>query len=130
MYFVNEVAYKTSKSKEEILIKGFYEVTDKVLNGRVKCVSSDNEVVWVEKDTLNNIDETLEHLNSLPSPEPIVEETPKVLNSKESSSDNIVHIVLRGETLESIARKYNVPLKSIVFNGKIFPGATVVISKR
>ena len=123
MYFTNVVGYTTSKNDDEVLLSGIYDVTEKVLNKRIKCVAKkDNKVVWIAQETLEQLEleriafakkaeEKLEELNlnqkAIPQ-EKVNEPEPKNL---------ICHTVKRGETLQGIANRYNVTPQSIVTVG-------------
>lgn len=109
MYLDNIIGHNTSKSTDEVLLKGDFENTGKILNGRVKLASESGDVVWVDKEIIETLGakdalaelEALENVqptNYLTEPEPTAQ--PK--------EQEIYHIVKRGQTFQSIASYYGI----------------------
>ena len=123
MYFTNVVGYTTSKNNDEILLSGIYDVTEKILNGRVKCVAKDDDkVVWVAQETLEALEQERiafvkkaeEKLAELKSQKGVQIQEKVVSEPKTDSKTVLYHRVKRGETLQGIANRYNVTPQSIV----------------
>lgn len=123
MYFNNVVGYTTSKNNDEILLSGIYDVTEKILNRRVKCVAkNDNKVVWVAQETLEQLEQERiafaqkaeEKLSELKAQKEVKPQEKIISEPKPSSKTVLYHKVKRGETLQGIANRYNVTPQSIV----------------
>lgn len=123
MYFTNVVGYTTSKNNDEVLLSGIYDVTEKILNKRVKCIAkNDNKVVWVDKETLEQLEQERiafahkadENLPEIKAQEEVKAQEKVVVESKPDSKTVLYHKVKRGETLQGIANRYNVTPQSIV----------------
>lgn len=122
MYFTNVVGYTTSKNNDEVLLSGVYDVTEKILNRRVKCVAKhDNKVVWVAQETLEELEQERiafakkaeEKLAELKAQKEVKPEEKVTVESKPDSKTVLYHKVQRGETLQGIANRYNVTPQSI-----------------
>lgn len=109
MYLDNVIGYNTSKSTDEVLLKGDFENTGKILNNRVKLTSEDGSVIWVGREVIEALEakdalaelEALENVqptNYLTEPEPIAQ----------PEEQEIYHIVKRGQTFQSIASYYGI----------------------
>ena len=126
--FSNMKVYATSKSTEAWISNDVYEVGERTYNGRYKCIDKDDNVVWIDKnnlkepyaveyaekkETASNVVRTLPEMNIPPLKlihveEKVAEET----NPKKD--DSVYHTVGWGDTVQSIAFKYNIPTKDIL----------------
>lgn len=123
MYFTNVVGYTTSKNDDEILLSGIYDVTEKILNRRVKCVAkNDDKVVWVAQETLEQLEQERiafakkaeEKLAELKAQKEVKPQEKVIFKPKTDSKTVLYHKVKRGETLQGIASRYNVTPQSII----------------
>lgn len=102
---LNTVGYSTSKSSEEIVLKGDYEITSKILNNRIKVIDNQGEVFWIAKDTMES--DTQEVISDNSTKERYV-----------CDQDPLYHTVSRGESIQSIAKKFNTdPTRLVMLNG-------------
>lgn len=96
MLFENQTAYTSSKNNNELILNGEYELTEKVLNGRTKVIGDSGSVYWVPNESLVK-----------------KEDKQSVLRHTEVTHTPVYHIVLRGDTIQSIASEYNVSANTI-----------------
>ena len=109
MYLDNIIGHNTSKSKDEILLKGKFENTGKILNGRVKLIDEDGRTVWVDAKVIEPLKTTniLSTLEDLECAQPNTNSTEPKHHPKDTTQE-YYHTVKRGETLQSIACKYGI----------------------
>lgn len=91
--------YKNSKTEEHELITGEITLEETKRNNRVKCIYNES-VYWVNNDDL-----------------PIQPES------------KIIHKICAGETIQTVAIKYSLPLKPLIEKYGIFPkiGTEIII---
>lgn len=120
---VNYTAYKTSKSEEAVQLNGQFDIDGKVLNGRLKIVEHNTgNVFWVE------VDPTLvEHVSVEEVRFQVDNSTTETASSPVIKEPSIYHTVRRGDTVQSIAQQYGIPVSTIINrNGS----ATVTLGQR
>lgn len=110
MYLDNVIGHSTSKSKDEILLKGEFVNTGRTLNGRVKLLHEDSSVVWVNTEII----EAAKTTSTLAEPEALESVQPSKHSTEpehrpQDTTQEYYHIVKRGETLQSIASYYGIP---------------------
>lgn len=91
--------YKNSKTEEYDIITGEVILEESKRNNRIKC-SYNNGIYWL-------------NINDLPSTE----------------NNKIKHIICAGETIQTVAIKYLLPLKPLIEKYGMFPevGTEVII---
>lgn len=110
MYLDNVIGHSTSKSKDEILLKGEFVDTGRILNGRVKLIHEDGSVIWVSTEIIEaaRTTNTLAEPEALESVQPINHPTEPEHHLQDTTQE-YYHTVKRGETLQSIASYYGIP---------------------
>lgn len=140
-------AYPTSKSSEAVQLGGEFEITAKVLNGRRKIIEvSTGNTYWIPKDTeLTEVDPVKKFFESNSTRPSIDTESVKAFfnadssmnsllpvdNKSTSSRTTIQHVVKRGETIQSIASYYGVPIHRVMsaaHNSLLVIGQRIVIA--
>lgn len=117
--FSEMVGYTSFKDEVPVPIAGEAEVTTTKRNGRTKVImKADNSAYWV--DTALIPDETsivAEITDEAGKPETTDNQKDEVETKdlkNDEVVDSIVHIVRRGDTIQSIAEQYNVSVPAVI----------------
>lgn len=129
MLLENVKAYTTSKNNIEVILSGEYTTTGKILNNRQKYEDENGKVFWVPceqtgedktESFFEQISNNTQNVNSgffsaitTTTTQDKDDIVAAITSTTVEEQHTLYHTVQRGDTIESIAAQYNVPVAQI-----------------